>query len=481
MLLADRRRPAEAVGAELDDYQVTTAGRASATARGSRFVSIASLDAPAHHGRYDGVVCMEVLEHVVELDVVIDRLWRLLAADGTLLVSVPVETGLPLLVKQAARRIAGWRGIGDYPGTSPYTWREYCTSVFAGSTPHLTRPVYGERHAVSRSQGLQLDGAARPARAAVCHRSRRRFAVAVARTASRDAGLVRRTEIGSGGRFSPIIEHPAITSMSLVDAIVLAAVPRGCTPDCKLARAGFSVTLFEEHQGIGEPVHCTGVLAREAFEEFGLSRGSILNELSTVKFYAPSGDAVEYSTPSVEAVVVDRMRFDQSLAEKAAGAGVQMHAGRRVTSVEVDRDGVRVTAGTSVARGARVRPRVRRQLRAPAQARARHAAAAAAFGADRAARRTSRRRGSALRPQRRAAGLRVGGSRAARSAVRAHRRHVRARRRPSLQRRSWRACRLDGESACRTSGSRGRRSCRSGRSSAPTATAWWRSATRPVS
>ena len=64
---------------------------------------------------------MEVLEHVVDLDTVIDRLWRLLAADGTLLVSVPVETGLPLLVKQAARRVAGWRGIGDYPGTSPYT------------------------------------------------------------------------------------------------------------------------------------------------------------------------------------------------------------------------------------------------------------------------------------------------------------------------------------------------------------------------
>ena len=56
-----------------------------------------------------------------------------------------METGLPLLVKQAARRIAGWRGIGDYPGTSPYSWREYCTSVFAGSRPHLVRPVYGER------------------------------------------------------------------------------------------------------------------------------------------------------------------------------------------------------------------------------------------------------------------------------------------------------------------------------------------------
>jgi hypothetical protein len=86
---------------------------------------------------------MEVLEHVVSLEPVIERLWRLLADSGTLIVSVPVETGVPLLVKQMARRVAGWRGIGDYPGTSPYTTREYCVSVFAGRRPHLARPIYG--------------------------------------------------------------------------------------------------------------------------------------------------------------------------------------------------------------------------------------------------------------------------------------------------------------------------------------------------
>ena len=75
-----RRRPAEAVGAELDDYQVVDCRTRLGDRAGLSFVSIASLDSPAHHGRYDAVVCMEVLEHVVELDPVIDRLWRLLAA-----------------------------------------------------------------------------------------------------------------------------------------------------------------------------------------------------------------------------------------------------------------------------------------------------------------------------------------------------------------------------------------------------------------
>jgi SAM-dependent methyltransferase len=135
-------RPAEAVGAELDAHQVTDCRTRLGDRRGLSFVTIDSLDADLRGRQFDGVVCMEVLEHVVDLDPILDRLWRLLVADGTLLVSVPVETGVPLLVKQAARRIAGWRGIGDYPGTSPYTWQEYCAGLFAGPTPHLARPIY---------------------------------------------------------------------------------------------------------------------------------------------------------------------------------------------------------------------------------------------------------------------------------------------------------------------------------------------------
>jgi geranylgeranyl reductase family protein len=133
------------------------------------------------------------------------------------------------------------------------------------------------------------------------------------------------------------------------DAIVVGGGPAGLFAGLKLAQAGFSVSLFEEHAHAGEPVHCTGVLAREAFEEFDLSPDSILNELSTVQFYAPSGAPVRYSTPAVEAVVVDRIQFDQSLARQAIRAGVRVSSGHRVTSVDVDEDGVRVTTATAQA------------------------------------------------------------------------------------------------------------------------------------
>ena len=135
--------PAAAVGAEIDETQVNDCRNRLRSLGNVRFESIASLQAPQHTRAYDAVVCMEVLEHVVSLDPVIACLARVLADRGTLLVSVPVEIGLPLVLKQAARRIAGWRGIGDYRSTSAYTLPEYAAGVFAGNADYMQRPVYG--------------------------------------------------------------------------------------------------------------------------------------------------------------------------------------------------------------------------------------------------------------------------------------------------------------------------------------------------
>lgn len=142
MLMSGEMPPTLAVGTEISEGLVQDCATRFADVPGLRFVRTASLDTQEHEGAYDLVTCMEVLEHVVDLEQELDRLQRLLSDSGVLIVSVPVETGLPLAVKQVARRIAGWRGIGDYPGDSPYTTREFLASLVAGRSQHIRRPVH---------------------------------------------------------------------------------------------------------------------------------------------------------------------------------------------------------------------------------------------------------------------------------------------------------------------------------------------------
>jgi SAM-dependent methyltransferase len=140
MLMDAPQRPLLAVGAEVSEELIITGRQRFANRAGLEFAHVSEMESPAHAGKYDAVICMEVLEHVVDMDPMLAKLDRLLAPGGRLIVSVPVEIGLPVMVKQTVRRIAGWRGIGDYPGTSPYTMGELARSVFAGDVLHITRP-----------------------------------------------------------------------------------------------------------------------------------------------------------------------------------------------------------------------------------------------------------------------------------------------------------------------------------------------------
>jgi digeranylgeranylglycerophospholipid reductase len=128
----------------------------------------------------------------------------------------------------------------------------------------------------------------------------------------------------------------------MYDAIVIGAGPAGLQAARQLATRQLRVAVLEEHQVVGDPVHCTGVLAREAFDEFSLSSDSILNELTTARFISPSGQEFVYRTRVVEAVVVDRALFDQRLADEAVRAGAELVRGARVSAVASGDEGVTI-------------------------------------------------------------------------------------------------------------------------------------------
>ena len=80
------------------------------------------------------------------------------------------------------------------------------------------------------------------------------------------------------------------------DVVVVGGGPAGMHAAGRLARRGRDVLVIEEDLDPGDPVHCTGVLAREAFDEFDLTRDVILNELTTARFVSPRGHVLLHRT-----------------------------------------------------------------------------------------------------------------------------------------------------------------------------------------
>ena len=129
------------------------------------------------------------------------------------------------------------------------------------------------------------------------------------------------------------------------DVLVVGGGPAGLYAAECLASRGISTLVCEEHARVGDPVHCTGILASESFEALGLPHDATLNSLTTAQFVSPSGLRIPYSTSTPMAAVIDRVVFDQALARRAAAAGAEVRVGTRVSVVEAGPASVRALVG----------------------------------------------------------------------------------------------------------------------------------------
>lgn len=131
------------VGLEVDPDLVRECAERFGGPDGPRFLMADAAETLPVAG-FGVVVCMEVLEHCPAdaVDVVLARIQRLVAPDGRVIISVPVETGLPILLKQAARAIAAWRVSSDYRHREHYRPGELLRMLMAGDQVRVERPLY---------------------------------------------------------------------------------------------------------------------------------------------------------------------------------------------------------------------------------------------------------------------------------------------------------------------------------------------------
>jgi digeranylgeranylglycerophospholipid reductase len=128
------------------------------------------------------------------------------------------------------------------------------------------------------------------------------------------------------------------------DVVVIGAGPAGSLTARLLAERGHSVVVLEEHEEIGTPVHCTGLLGLEAFDEFDLPRELILAHTGTARFWGAAGQSVPVGSQRVNAVVIDRGALDRHLAERAEQAGAEVWRGVRADGIQIDDEGVTISA-----------------------------------------------------------------------------------------------------------------------------------------
>lgn len=116
--------------------------------------------------------------------------------------------------------------------------------------------------------------------------------------------------------------------------VIVGAGPIGCYTAQLLKKCGInSFRIIEEHDEVGKPVRCAGIVGKPVFEDslIPLSRGSILNQINGASFFY-GGDSFKIKRSGV-ALVIDRERFDKELSQ-----GLEVEYGRRLLEIEEEQD-----------------------------------------------------------------------------------------------------------------------------------------------
>lgn len=129
------------------------------------------------------------------------------------------------------------------------------------------------------------------------------------------------------------------------DVIVIGAGPVGLHTASRLASHGLNVLVLEKCLDIGEDICCSGILGKECWDRFPVSKDVVYQVANSARFYSPSGKHIRLYKNSPQAYIINRRAFDNYYADIARSQGVNILTGHNVTEVSIKTEGVIVKTG----------------------------------------------------------------------------------------------------------------------------------------
>lgn len=114
------------------------------------------------------------------------------------------------------------------------------------------------------------------------------------------------------------------------DCIVVGASFAGLACATALARTGARVTIVEKKRDVGDKLHTTGILVKEAVEQIPLLDKlppALVRRVDGVRLYAPSMQHIDLAAPGYYFLTTDTPAVMRWLAAQAQAAGVRIEHG----------------------------------------------------------------------------------------------------------------------------------------------------------
>jgi digeranylgeranylglycerophospholipid reductase len=122
------------------------------------------------------------------------------------------------------------------------------------------------------------------------------------------------------------------------DLAVIGGGPAGCFTAAHVSRS-FSVVILEEHEQVGIPEQCAGLIAPRVVD-MAHARDSIINRIDGASIHFPGGRDLLLKGAETKAYVVDRRRFDERCLDLATANGAVYRSGSRFLEYHHTKEGL---------------------------------------------------------------------------------------------------------------------------------------------